>query len=57
MFVFMDNIMKLQATIYIKLHSTNATAVRSRHNSEKETFDMSLDNMVRLKTESYNTQT
>jgi hypothetical protein len=42
MFVFMDNIMKLQATIYIKLHSTNATAVRSRNNSEKETFDIFL---------------
>jgi hypothetical protein len=42
MFVFMDNIMKLQATIYIKLHSTNATAVRSRNNSEKETFDIEI---------------
>ena len=42
MFVSMDNIMKLQATIYIKLHSTNATAARSRHNSEKETFDIEI---------------
>ena len=42
MFVFMDNIMKLQATICIKLHSTNVTAVRSRHNSENETFDIEI---------------
>lgn len=38
MFVFIDNIIKLQATTYIKLRSTNGTAVRSRHNSEKESF-------------------
>jgi len=38
MFVFLDNIIKIQATIYIKLRSTSTGAVRSRHNSEKETF-------------------
>jgi hypothetical protein len=37
-FVFFDNIIKIQATTYIKLCSTSTDAVRSRHNSEKETF-------------------
>jgi hypothetical protein len=39
MFVFLDNIVKLQATMYtyIKWRSTNLTALRSRHNSGKET--------------------
>jgi hypothetical protein len=36
MFIFLDNIAKLQSTIYIKLGITNV--VRSRHNCEKETF-------------------
>ena len=38
MFVFLDNIIKIQATTYIKLHSTSTDTVRSRHNPEKETF-------------------
>ena len=38
MFVFLDNIIKIQATTYIKFRSTSTDAVRSRHNSEKETF-------------------
>jgi hypothetical protein len=37
MFVFLDSIIKIQATTYIKSHSTSTDAVRSRHNSEKET--------------------
>jgi len=36
----LDNIVKLQATTYINLRSTNAAAVRSRHNSEIGTFDI-----------------
>ena len=38
MFVLLDNIAKLQVTAYIKLRSANAVAVRSSHNSKKETF-------------------
>jgi hypothetical protein len=38
MFVFLDNIIKIQASTYIKLYSKSTDAVRSRHNSEKETF-------------------
>lgn len=40
MFAFLDNIVKLQATTYtyIKFRSTNLAALRSRHNSGKETF-------------------
>jgi hypothetical protein len=39
MFVFLDNIIKIQATTYIKLCSTSTDstdAVRSRHNSERK---------------------
>jgi len=34
----LDIIIKIQATTYIKLRSTSTNAVRSRHNSEKETI-------------------
>jgi len=38
MFIFLDNIIKFQATTYIKFRSTSTTdTVRSRHYSEKET--------------------
>ena len=36
-FVFLDNIIKIQATTYIKLRSTSTDTIRSRHNSENET--------------------
>ena len=36
MFVFLDQMVKIQATTYIKIRSTSSAAVRSRHNSEKE---------------------
>jgi hypothetical protein len=43
MFVFLDNIIKIQATTYIKLRSTSTDTVRSHHNPEKETFVLEKD--------------
>jgi hypothetical protein len=38
MFIFMDTLTKLQAITYVKLRSTNAEAVRTRKELEKEQF-------------------
>ena len=38
MFIFMDTLTKLQAITYVKLRSTNAEAVHTRKELEKEQF-------------------
>jgi hypothetical protein len=38
MFIFMDTLTKLQAITYVKLRSTNAEAVCTRKELEKEQF-------------------
>jgi hypothetical protein len=38
MFIFMDTLTKLQAITYVKLRSTNAEAVPTRKELEKEQF-------------------